>query len=346
MITQFMQTFATFVVRDCKSFIMKVLVTGANGLLGHHIVFELLRRNYQAAIIVRSERNIFFNLSRVEVHIGNFTDYNQLTEAARGCDAIIHTAAVTATDLLHYEDYERINSKGAKLVVRVAEELDIQRIVFVSTANTVGFGDKNRLANETSPISFPFSESFYARSKVAAEEIFREAAGRTGKHIIIINPTFMIGPVDPKPSSGELMLRGYKKRMLFVPRGGKNFVPVKDVAEVACNALTQGRSGERYLASGVNLSFADFYSLQKKIGNYTQIIFPIPDFCLKILGWVGDLFRKVEIKTEICSMNLNQLIIREYYSNKKVIDELSMKPTDLKIAIKEALDWFREEGKI
>lgn len=335
-----MQTFATFVVQDRKQSTMKVLVTGANGLLGHHIIFELLRRNHQATIIVRSDRNIFFDLNRVEVHTGNFTDYNQLIAAARGCDAIIHTAAVTATDLLHYEDYRKINAAGAALIVRVADELKINTIVFVSTANTVGFGRPDLPADETFPLCFPFSNSFYAQSKVEAEQIFKDAAATTGKHIVIINPSFMIGAFDPKPSSGKLMLMGYRKPLLLIPGGGKNFVPVIDVATVACNALTQGRSGERYLATGVDLSFRDFFRLQKQTGNYNQLIIRIPSIFLKVLGRAGDLLRKLGVKTDICSMNLDQLMIREYYSNRKAQEELGLKPTPLEKAVNEALEWF------
>jgi nucleoside-diphosphate-sugar epimerase len=321
---------------------MRVLLTGANGLLGHHIVFELLKQNHQVRVIVRSQHNIFFDLNKVEVHLGNFTDYQSLKVAATGCDAIIHTAAITTHDLLHYEDYQKINVAGADLVVKVANELNIDIIVFVSTANTVGFGEQDHLADETFPVCLPFSRSFYAQSKVEAERIFVDAAEQTGKHIIILNPTFMIGAYDPKPSSGKLILRAYRKPIMFIPGGGKNFVPVTDVAIVVCNSLKQGRSGERYLVSGENMSFCEFYSIQKKIGNYNQFIIRIPDIFLKILGKIGDLLRKFGIKTEICSMNLNQLVIQEYYSNIKAQKELGLTPTSIEKAINEALDWFNK----
>lgn len=319
---------------------MKVLVTGANGLLGHHVVFELLKRNHSVRIIVRSTTNIYFDLNSVEVFVGNFTSYEQFKQAAIGCDAIIHTAAVTATDLLHYDDYQKINTSGAKNVTKVAGELNINRLVFVSTANTIGFGKPDQLADETFPIQFPFSDSFYAQSKVEAEQIFLEASKQPHKHIVIINPTFMIGAFDPKPSSGKLILMGYKKPFLFIPKGGKNFVPVRDVAVATCNALTTGLNGERYLASGSNLSFAEFYALQKQIGNYKQTLIGIPDFLLIIVGKMGDLIRRFGIKTELCTMNIRQLTIREYYSNQKAKTGLDLPQTDLKIAIKEAIEWF------
>ena len=333
--------FLTFVYDFIKHCEMKVLVTGANGLLGHHVIFELLKQNHSVRIIVRSTKNICFDVNSVEVFIGNFTDSNQLKQAADGCGGIIHIAAVTATNLLKYEDYKKINAAGATVVTSVADELNINNLVFVSTANTIGYGNHNHPGDETFPIQFPFSNSFYAQSKVEAEQIFMKASKQPDKHIVIINPTFMIGAYDSKPSSGKLILMGYEKRLMFVPKGGKNFVAVKDVAMAACNALTHGRNGERYLVSGINLSFAEFYAYQKQIGNYKQILIRIPNYLLNIVGRTGDLIRRLGLETELCTMNLRQLMVREYYSNQKAKTELNLPETDLEIAINEAIEWFK-----
>lgn len=325
---------------------MKVLVTGANGLLGHHVVFELLKQQYSVRIIVRSTKSIHFDLNKIEVFEGNFTDYESLKQAAAGCDALIHIAAVTATNLLHYEDYRKINVEGSELVIKVGNELNINRIVYVSSANTIGFGAEQQLADERFNIEFPFSESFYAQSKVVSEQLFIEASRKSNKHVVIINPTFMVGAFDTKPSSGKLLLMGYKKWLMFTPKGGKNFVAVKDVAVSVCNALVQGRNGERYLASGINISFKEFYVFQRQIENYRQHIFELPNFTLILVAKVGDLLRKLGLKTELCSMNLRQLMIREYYSNKKAKNELNFSKTDITIAIKEAIDWFKNHKMI
>jgi nucleoside-diphosphate-sugar epimerase len=323
---------------------MKVLVTGANGLLGHNVVIELLKQQHSVRIIVRSTKNIQFDVNKVEVFEGNFTDFKTLQQAARDCDAIIHIAAVTATNLLHYEDYRKINVEGSARIIKVANDLNINRIVYISSANTIGFGTEQQFSDERFNIEFPFSESFYARSKMESEQLFIAASNVPDKHIVIINPTFMIGAFDTKPSSGKLMLMGYKKWFMFTPKGGKNFVTVKDVAVCVCNALVQGRNGERYLASGINLSFSEFYSLQSQIGNYRQYVFELPDFILILIGKFGDFLRRLGIKTELCSMNLRQLIIREFYSNAKAKSELKLPQTDLKIAIKEAIDWFKNHN--
>lgn len=325
---------------------MNVLVTGANGLLGHHVVMELLAEKHKVKIIVRSTQNIHFNLEKIETVVGDFTQSETLKMAATGCDAIIHIAAVTATDLLHYNDYRKVNVLASEQLISVADELNIKNLVFVSTANTIGYGTTESLADENAPIEYPFSSSFYARSKVEAEQLFVDYSKKPDRHVIIINPTFMIGAYDPKPSSGKLMLMGYKKRIMFVPRGGKNFVSVTDVAKACCHALAKGRNGERYLASGVNLSFKQFYMVQRKVGEYKQKLIVVPDFFLNIAGVIGDFIRKKGIKTEVCTMNLRQLMIREYYTNQKAKLELRLPEKSLVKSIEEALEWFKTNGMI
>ncbi len=325
---------------------MKILVTGANGLLGHHVVMQLLENQNDVCVIVRSRKKIYFDLSKVTVVDGSFTNQEVLRKAADGCQAIIHIAAVTATNLLHFSDYRRVNTDGTALVLQIANELNIKNLVFVSTANTVGYGTVYHPADERAPIEFPFTNSFYAQSKLEAEKLVIAAAKLAGNHFVIINPTFMIGAYDVKPSSGKLMLLGYRRKKMRAPAGGKNFVATADVASAVCNALSEGKTGERYLASGVNLTFKQFYEMQSRVGEYTQKVDVIPNYLLEIAGKLGDLLRLFGVKTELCTRNVDQLTILEYYSNKKAIKELHLPSTPIDRAIKEALYWFKENGKI
>jgi dihydroflavonol-4-reductase len=325
---------------------MNVLVTGATGLLGHHVVLELLKNQHTVHILVRSVQKIKIDLKLVTVSDGNFTDYACLKQAAVGMDAIIHIAAVTDMNLLTYEEYKKINTDGTTQVLQVANELNINTMVYISSANTIGYGTEQQPADERFAIEFPFTTSFYAQSKSASEIQVVEASKKTNHHFIIINPTFMLGAYDTKPGSGKLLLRGYKRKVMLIPGGGKNFIAARDVAVTVCNALTMGKNGERYLASGINLSFKEYYTLQKQVGKYKQKIVVIPDSLLTVIGKAGDLVRKFGIKTEICSMNLRQLLIQEYYSNRKAKKELNLPESDLKIAINETIEWFKKNGKI
>ena len=324
---------------------MKILVTGANGLLGHHVVMELLERHEQVSIIVRSTANIYFDLEQVEVFAGDFTDYETLKKAAFGCDAVIHSAAVTATNLLHYSDYEKVNVSGSANVLRVCNELGINRVVFISSSNTIGYGTSENPSNEHSPIQFPFTGSHYAQSKLAAEQLFFEASQLPDKHIIIINSCFLIGGFDTKMSSGRLVKMGYRKPLLFIPRGGKNFVPVHTVAEAACNALTMGNNGEKHLVCGENLSFREFFEMQKTVGNYKQKIFEVPDCILLSIGRIGDFLRKKGVKTDVSLINIRQLLVSEFYSGEKAVKALKLISEKLENAISESIDWIKKEKR-
>lgn len=318
---------------------MKILVTGANGLLGHHVVMELLRRKYEVRIIVRSTQKIGFKLNKVEVVTGSFSDRENIFQAAKSCDAIIHIAATTDTDLFYYSDYQLINVDATKQLIEIAEALSIQKMVYISTANTIGYGDKNAPANENNPIAYPFTKSEYAKSKLEGENLFADYA--KNNHVIIINPTFLIGSYDTKPNSGKLVIMGYKKRFLLMPDGGKNFVHVKDVAVACCNALTMGVSGEKYLAAGINnLTFKQYFEMQKRVGGYKQKIIIFPSFLLKLIALIGDFIRLFKIKVSFCSRNINQLLIKEYYTNTKAKADLLLPETPLESAILDAIKWF------
>jgi nucleoside-diphosphate-sugar epimerase len=282
----------------------------------------------------------------VNVVEGSFTNEETLLLAAKNCDSIIHIAAITATNLLNYKDYKPINVDASSLIINIANRLNIKNIVYVSSANTIGFGTIHHLSCERDAIEFPFTESFYAQSKVEAEKLFVEAAKSADSHIIIINPSFMIGAYDVKPSSGKLVLMGYRKRWMFVPNGGKNFVAAHDVAIAVCNALTEGTNGERYLATGINLTFKEFYEIQSRVGGYQQKVIIIPDLLLILVAKLGDLLRLLKIKTDFCSINLDQLTICEYYGNKKALTDIRLPTSKIELAIKECLYWFDKTRKI
>lgn len=322
---------------------MKILVTGANGLLGHHVVTQLLSNHHDVNIVVRSTVNIHFDLKKVNCVQGNFTDKETMIKAISGCDAVIHIAAVTDMNICDYQTYHTVNVEATKQLLEIAKEYHIKSFIYVSSANTIGYGNKGSLAAENLPFAYPFTKSHYAKSKFEAEKIVRNYAHFF--HAIIINPTFMIGSYDTKPSSGQLVLMAYKKPLLLIPSGGKNFVAVEDVATACCNALTMGKSGENYLAAYINLSFKDYFQLQKTIGNYRQCMIVLPDIFMKLIGYFGDLLVLLKIKVSFHSRNINQLLINEYYTYAKAKKELLMPETPVENAIQSALAWFDERRK-
>lgn len=309
-----------------------ILITGANSLLGTNVVIELLERGYELRSMVRRTNEI---LDKTDVFVGDVSRESDLRRAMDGCSAVIHIAAVTAQNLLHLDDY-RFNWECAATVARVAAEMGVERLVLVSSANTVGNGSLRNPATEDEPLRKPYADSLYARSKLKAEKVVLEIFPQT----VIVNPGFMLGAYDAKPSSGEIIMRTVGRSVVFAPAGGKSFVHVRDVASAIAGALTSGHYGERYLATGASMSVRDFYKVLQRVTGRRFRTVVVPAFILVGVGYAGDLLRKCGIRTPVSSTNMRILCCEEYYCNDKAVSDLSMSQSCIEQAVADAAEWF------
>lgn len=321
----------------------KIAITGANSFLGTNVVRELDRRQIDTRAIVRKSNDTINQAQHCTVIKGNVLDFNDLSSVAQGCDCIIHIAAITDQSLLRYEDYAAFNVRAIENVIAVARAEGIRRVVLVSSSNAVGNGTPDKLGDETTPVNGAFVKQFYGRSKVEAERVLREATDIEG---IIINPCFMLGEFDSKPSSGEIIRRGYGKSVVFAPPGGKNFLDVAAAAVALVNAAQIGRAGQNYLLAGQNLSIADFMRLLARLTGKRSLILVVPRFALKIAGYFGDLLRLIGVQTQISSTNMQIICTKEYYSGAKAAKELGLAPTDLEQTIMRSVAWFKSQKMI
>lgn len=326
---------------------MKVLVTGANGLLGSNIVRELEKRGLEARAMVRpNARLLSLKGCKPEYFFGDITLYEDLEAAARDCDYIIHTAAVTRQTLPALKDYLKVNLGGTQNVIDAALKNKIKKLIYVSSTNSIGYGNKANPGTEEKPAMKPYTESYYAISKFMAEKEVLEAVEKKGLNALILNPSFMIGPNDSKPSSGSLLLIGYRNRMVFLTSGGRNFVPVEDVATAACNALTMGRKGEKYLLTNANLTYKEFYDIVDDITGFKRIKIMLPSWLVKGVGMLGSLASKSGRDVLLNYNNAKILTVRNFYSADKAVTELDFPQSDIRGAIGKALQWFRDNNYI
>jgi len=321
----------------------KVLVTGSNGLLGSNLIIELLERNYQVKALVRNPASLIIprhpNLELV--HGSLFED---LKRNLKDCYAVIHVAAETSPNLIRYEDYRKTNVEGTLNLLHAAITQKLEKFIFVSTANTLGYADDFNDGEEHQPIKAPYEKSFYALSKLEAEERILQYSDRIT--ILITNPTFMLGAYDTKPSSGRIILMGANKKIVFYPPGGKNFVNVKDVALGLVRCMELGKNGEKYLLAGENLTYREFF---EKLGDFfgsRPILVQIPQAVLRLLGFFGDILKKLGIKTSLSKVNMDILVVNNFYSNKKSKRELKMRYKSIELGISEAVGYFKESGKL
>ena len=322
---------------------MNVLVTGANGLLATNIIIQLLAKNYQVSGLIRNPKRFLLpQHPKFKLITGNITDPAALIRAAADCQTIIHCAATTSQDLLRYTDYSETNVTGTRHVINAALKSGVKRVVYISTANTCGYGTMKKPGHEGLPPRPPFTRAWYAKSKLEGQQL--ALAAIKNLEIVVVSPTFMIGPYDSKPSSGAIIHMGYGKRLIFHPPGGKNFVHAGDVALGAIAAMESGKNGETYLMAGENMSYRAFFKLlARHTGQRTRLI-RLPKTLLISLGYLGDMLRGIGIKTALSSTNMRILCIHNYYTNQKAQRELNIHFRTTSQAISDAVGWFRDRG--
>ena len=326
---------------------MKVLVTGANGLLGSNIARQLLKRGMQTRAMVRSNAKLLsLESCDPEYFFGHITSTEDTNRAAAGCDYIIHTAAITDQTLPRLEDYIKVNVDATQNIIDAALNNKIKRLIYISSTNSIGYGTRDDPGTEGRPAMKPYTESHYAVSKLMAEQKVMNAVNNKGLDAVILNPSFMIGPYDSKPSSGKLLLIGYRDRFVFLTNGGKNFVPVEDVAVASCNALTNGRTGEKYLLTNSNLSYKEFYNIVDDITGFKRVKIIMPSWLVKGTGMLGSVAARSGRRVLLNYNNARILTVRNFYSAEKAVKELDFPQSDIKSAITKALNWFRENNYI
>lgn len=221
---------------------MEVYVSGASGFVGSHVVAALERRG----ATVRTERV-------------DLLDRAGLERALRGCDAVVHCAALYSYDA-EPRLLEAVNVEGTLNVVRAAVRAGVRRLVHTSTAGTCGPVRGRSATEQDRPPAWELGVP-YKRTKRAAERLVL-AAARHGLEAVVVNPTAPFGPGDRRPTPTGAMLAAVARGRFraYLPSTGLDAVDVRDVAEGHALALERGRSGQRYLLGCENVPLGELFA--------------------------------------------------------------------------------------
>ena len=316
-------------------------------MLGANVVRQLLLLNYQVRVLVRESSNMTvledLNLS---VRVGNITDVDDVVDAAQGCDTIIHIAADTSQHYTSLAEYNDVNVNSVRHIIEAAQRRAVGRVIYVSSAAVFGFGTKEQPGDESDAIKLPFCDSLYIQSKADGQQLILAAAKKSPTDFIVVNPSFMIGAYDSKPSSGKIVKMSYRKPIFFVPPGGKNFIHVKDVAIGICHAIEKGRNGECYLMTNENLTYAEFFKIVEEVSGYKSFQFHLRASLLKTFGLLFSLLNKLGIKSSFNWINARILCVGNYYSSRKAVNDLNMPQTSIRVAVTDAIKWFSKNYQL
>lgn len=324
---------------------MLTLVTGSTGLLGNNVVRRLLDRGDRVRVLIRhtSQRKPLEELN-VEVVVGELSDLDCVHASMHGVDQVVHSAGFVRIGWSDIELAREVNVEATRTVCTAALERNLP-LVHVSTVNTLGLGTSDSAANEdTSPVDhIPCS---YVVSKSEAEEVVQEFVKR-GLRACIVNPGFMLGPWDWKPSSGQMVVEVATRFTPIAPPGGCSVVDVRDVAQGIALAMEKGRPGRRYILGGENMPYFDLWRL---IASVTGARGPIRKMS-SVSGWVagsiGDFRYRLRGKEPLINSAAIKIARQfHYYDSGRAREELGYQARPARESVEAAWDWFLRYGYI
>jgi dihydroflavonol-4-reductase len=212
----------------------------------------------------------------------------------------------------------------------------------------MGFTTNGQLADENSPVSLDNMIGPYKRSKFMAEQVAIEAA-RTGQDIVIVNPTTPIGESDIKPTpTGRIVVDFLRKKFPAYVDTGLNLVDVQVCAQGHIAAFEKGRSGERYILGGENLTLKQILDKMAVITGLPSPSIRVPYFMALATGVVDEIItgrirgREPRATIDAVRMGRKKMFIR----SSKAERELGWKSIPVDAALRRAVAWFRENGYV
>ncbi|MFX1268354.1 MAG: SDR family NAD(P)-dependent oxidoreductase [Promethearchaeota archaeon] len=333
----------------------KILVTGANGFIGANILRAALKKGFEVRAFVRktSDLRMIQDLP-VEFSYGDLRDPTSLSRAIDNCDHIIHNGGIYVfspkwfwADMTKINAIYDVNVKATDNLMKLAKRKGIKKVIYTSSESAIGMPSDGSLGDETRFATKKELPGHYKISKYLGELIALNW-NKKGLNVCSILPTTPFGPYDIKPTpTGRIIMDFMNGKIPGFVDSKMNVVHVKDVAMAHVLAIDNGKAGERYIAGNKNITFKDFLRLIADVAGKKAPWLSIPKFVAKLFAFSNE-FISCKIKHQDPKTPLESVAAAEYriFNCNKAWDELKMPRTNVRLAIREQIDWFYENGYI
>jgi dihydroflavonol-4-reductase len=331
---------------------MLAFVTGATGFLGSHIARALAQEGSELRLLVRPTSDLR-NLDGLNADhvIGDLRDAISIEQALSGCDVVFHVAADYRLWVRDPDEMYRSNVEGTRCLLEAARKEGVRRVVYTSSVATMGFtsgtsSKDGKVADEASPVSLTDMIGHYKRSKFMAEEVAIDAA-KSGVDVVIVNPTTPIGERDIKPTpTGRIVVDFLKRKFPAYVETGLNLVDATECARGHIQALEKGRSGERYILGGENLTLKQILDRLGAITGLKSPTVKLPYFFALATGVVDEMVTGRllgrEPRATIDAVRMGRKMM--FVSSAKAERELGWRTVPVDGALRRSVEWFRGNG--
>ena len=324
---------------------MKCFVTGGTGFIGNRLVESLSDKGYEVNVLARRKNDFENKFQKVKVFEGDLFNMEILDQAIAGCDFIFHMAAYANLWSKDKTLAYRTNFIGTQNVLELASKHKIKKVVFTSSAATLPPAEESELVDESFPVPKEYLTE-YEITKKQAEQLCVEYS-KKGLHIVIVNPSRVYGPgFLNKSNSVTILIQKYiKGKWRIIPGDGSqigNYVYIDDVVSGHINALEKGRSGERYILGGTNVTYNELFGLLAKVAGKKYKMFHLPMSIMMIVAkvelFMAESFGKKPLITPPW--------IKRYQQNRplsveKAKKEIEYSDTPLETGIEKTISWLK-----
>jgi len=319
---------------------MKILVTGATGLVGNDLVWRLAERGDQVRALVRDPARARRSLPEgVELVGGDLTDAASLRKAVQGVTRVFHTAGVPELTVGDPSIHERVNRLGTAELLRASMDAGVERFIYTSSMSTFSAPRGGRIT-ETSPQESKHTS--YERSKQAAEREV-DAAHARGLDTVILNPGGIYGPTPAPNSLNGLLLRIARGQVpKHTTSGGVSILYVRGCTDAHLAAAERGRSGARYLLADSHHSMQEITREALRLSGHDVDVKVIPDWVMTAMAHAGELIgRRLRMGVPLSRDSLSFTRWDVRVDSTLAQQELGFRPTPMEEGLEETLRAFR-----
>ena len=239
-----------------------ILVTGGTGLVGSHLLQQLVAAGKKVRAIYRSAIPVFPGADGVEWVKGDILDLISIEQALQGVQQVFHCAAIVSFNPKRKDEMHLMNVQGTGYIVNACLDAGVQKLLFVSSVAALGRIRESEPINESMNWSPETSNSEYGKTKYLAEmEVWRGIA--EGLPAVIVNPVIILGAGDWNGGSSKIFQSAYNEFPWYTS-GSSGFVDVKDVARAMICLMDSDQTSKRYIVSGENRSYKEIFTLIAK----------------------------------------------------------------------------------
>ena len=323
----------------------RILITGGGGFVGGAVLERLVSRGRPVRALTRSAAGWeALAAAGAEPVRGDLTDPASLERAMAGCGVVYHVAGLNGFCLPDPSALTTANVEGTRAVVRAAGAAGVRRIVYTSSAATIGEAEGS-IGSESSSHRGGFL-SHYERSKYEAERVAFATAAEVGVEVVSVNPSSVQGPGRTR-GTAKILIDALNGRLRLVVNSRMSIVNIADCAEGHLLAEEHGRAGERYILSGVTLTVAEALELLGRISGRDEHPRRLPPPVAVAVATGAELLgRARKQRPSVCREMVRTILHGHAYDGTRATRDLGLVYTPIEDSLRRTVEWYVAEGLV